>query len=97
MDCSEPVIGRVVYSKAGRDKGKIFIVVGIIDENFVLVADGRLRPIERPKKKRIKHLKFTDITVNYIAELVKKGDKPINSELRSIIAEFIEEIKAGNN
>jgi len=92
MDSSEPVIGRVVYSKAGRDKGKILIVVGIIDENFVLVADGSLRPIERPKKKRMKHLKFTDITVDYIAEMVKKGDKPTNSELRNTIAELVEEI-----
>jgi ribosomal protein L14E/L6E/L27E len=93
MDCSEPVIGRVVYSKAGRDKGKILIVVGIIDENFVLAADGSLRPIERPKKKRMKHLKFTDITVDYIAELVEKGDKPTNSELRNTIAELMEQIK----
>ncbi|HAA25410.1 MAG TPA: RNA-binding protein [Ruminiclostridium sp.] len=92
MDCSEPVIGRVVYSKAGRDKGKILIVVGIIDDSFVLVADGDIRPIERPKKKRMKHLKFTDITVDYIAELINKGDKPTNSELKNTIAEFIEQI-----
>ncbi len=80
MESSEPVIGRVVYSKAGRDKGKILIVVGIIDENFVLAADGS-------------HLKFTDITVDYIAELVEKGDKPTNSELRNTIAELMEQIK----
>jgi len=92
MDCSEPVIGRVVYSKAGRDKGKMLIVVGVIDENFVLVADGGMRPIERPKKKRMKHLKFTDITVDYIAEVIKKGDKPTNTELKKTIAELIEQI-----
>ncbi|NLG87693.1 MAG: RNA-binding protein [Clostridiaceae bacterium] len=92
MDCSEPVIGRVVYSKAGRDKGKMLIVVGVIDENFVLVADGGMRPIERPKKKRMKHLKFTDITVDYIAEVIKKGDKPTNTELKNTIAELIEQI-----
>ncbi|HEY8499236.1 MAG TPA: KOW domain-containing RNA-binding protein [Clostridia bacterium] len=92
MDCSEPVIGRVVYSKAGRDKGKILVVVGIIDENFVLVADGSLRPIERPKKKRMKHLKFTDITVDYIAVLIKKGDKPTNTEIKNTIAELMEKI-----
>jgi len=51
MDWSNPVIGRVAYSKAGRDKGKLFIVIGIVDEDFVLVCDGDLRPVEKPKRK----------------------------------------------
>ena len=48
--------GRLVRSTAGRDGGRPFVVVAEIDEDFVLIADGSLRKIDRPKKKRRKHL-----------------------------------------
>lgn len=53
-------IGLLAYSKCGRDKKRLFCVIGRLDEDFVLIADGRLRRIEKPKKKRLKHLSFTD-------------------------------------
>ena len=54
MDC----IGLLAYSKCGRDRKRLFCVVGFIDEDFVLVADGKLHKVEKPKKKRLKHLSF---------------------------------------
>ena len=51
-------LGRLVVSSAGRDKGCICVIVGIGDEpGYVLVADGRLRKVENPKKKKLKHTK----------------------------------------
>lgn len=52
------MIGSYVLSKAGRDKGRYFIVLSIIDENYVMICDGRHRRLENPKKKKVKHLKF---------------------------------------
>ncbi|OJV62654.1 MAG: hypothetical protein BGO41_15660 [Clostridiales bacterium 38-18] len=49
-------IGQFVKSKAGRDKDKIFIVVSIVDEQFVLITDGKLRTLSNPKMKKVKHL-----------------------------------------
>ena len=43
-------IGQIVHSRAGRDKDKFFIVVSLVDEEYVLVADGDLRKINNPKK-----------------------------------------------
>jgi len=88
MDWSNPVIGRVAYSKAGRDKGRLFIVVGVIDEDFVLISDGDLRPVERPKKKRIKHLKYTDLVAGNIADILKSGKMPLNADIRKAINEM---------
>ena len=48
--------GRLARSKAGRDKGRLCVVVQVVDEDFVLTCDGRLRTFDRPKKKRKKHL-----------------------------------------
>jgi ribosomal protein L14E/L6E/L27E len=51
---SKSLIGRVVYSKAGRDKDKHFVIVGILNTDFVYIADGSLRKITKPKKKKDK-------------------------------------------
>ena len=48
--------GRLARSTAGRDKGRLCVVTEVLDENFVLTRDGRLRTLDRPKKKRKKHL-----------------------------------------
>ena len=52
--------GAIVRSKAGRDKFRYFVVIEVIDNNYCLIADGDLRKIEAPKKKKISHLAFTN-------------------------------------
>lgn len=57
MDQPCPFVpGQVVRSKAGHDKGRIFLVLEICDAKHVLVVDGRARTLARPKKKRVVHL-----------------------------------------
>ena len=55
---SNDCVGLLAYSKCGRDRKRLFCVVGRIDEDFVLIADGNLHKTETPKKKRLKHLSF---------------------------------------
>lgn len=64
MDRLTMIPGRVVLSTQGRDEGRYFIVLEVIDENFVLMADGLTRKIDHPKKKKIKHLRPKPIVVN---------------------------------
>lgn len=49
------LIGRIVVSRAGRDKGEHFAVIGEC-EGYLVLANGRTRPIERPKRKKMKHV-----------------------------------------
>ena len=56
------MIGQIVSSKAGRDKN-YFLVIVKEDGNSVYVCDGKERPIERPKRKNIKHLAFTSTVI----------------------------------
>jgi len=44
--------GQVVRSKKGRDEGKVYIIMDIIDDDLLLLVDGKLRKLDRPKKKR---------------------------------------------
>ena len=73
------LLGQLVVSLAGRDKGCVCVVVGKTDdEGYVLIADGRIRKVETPKKKKLKHLKPIDweplstdkFTNRYIREAV---------------------------
>ncbi|MBQ1821691.1 MAG: RNA-binding protein [Clostridia bacterium] len=48
--------GEIVRSKAGRDRGRAFVVWKLVDAEYVLLVDGTLRTLERPKKKKRKHL-----------------------------------------
>ena len=48
--------GEIVRSRAGRDCGRAFVVWKILDEEYVLLVDGKLRTLERPKKKKRRHL-----------------------------------------
>ena len=58
--------GSVVIAKAGRDKGKAFAVVKVLDERTVLICDGKSRPLERPKRKNTLHLQPTATIVDCI-------------------------------
>lgn len=53
-------IGQVVKVSLGRDKGNLFFVVKIINNEYVLIADGKKRKLDKPKLKKVKHLKKYD-------------------------------------
>ena len=59
-------VGQVVFSKCGRDKGRAFVILSIEDE-YVFLSDGQLRPLNKPKKKKIKHTQPTH-TVMAVAD-----------------------------
>ncbi|MDR1906088.1 MAG: KOW domain-containing RNA-binding protein [Clostridiales bacterium] len=84
-------IGSVVYSKAGRDKGRYYLAVGISDKpEFVLIADGEIRKLEKPKLKKIKHLRDSGIVIDKLKDkFVEK--KPVhNAEIRSCLRVYNE-------
>ena len=49
-------VGCFAVSKKGHDNGKVYIIKSVVDDKFVLVVDGENRPLERPKRKNIRHL-----------------------------------------
>lgn len=53
---NEITVGQVVKSRAGRDNGRLFLVLNIVDEYNVQIVDGDLRKLNNPKLKKIKHL-----------------------------------------
>jgi ribosomal protein L14E/L6E/L27E len=80
-------IADVVVSLNGRDEGKRFLVVGTDDE-YSLIADGKGRRLEKPKRKKNKHLLLEDRADEPIAEKLINGEKVTNNEIRRTLAGY---------
>ena len=80
--------GSVVRSKAGRDQGRLFIVLSLEGEEFARVADGDLRKVEKPKRKRIKHLRATEEVESSLQKKLLAGQRVENHELRASLTAF---------
>lgn len=78
----EPEPGRLCRSLAGRDQGGYFIVVGIPDAQHVLIADGKIRRLKSPKKKKRKHVHMTPLVLKEAAERL---DRLQDGELHNMI------------
>ncbi len=65
--------GSLVYSIAGRDKGSLFLVLKR-DGDFVYLADGDLRRVESPKKKKLKHINKTNTLMDADFESISNSD-----------------------
>lgn len=85
METYEDRLGMLVFSTAGRDFGRPYLVVGDVDERTVLVADGQLRRMDNPKRKNIRHLSVTGLTEPDIRVKLQGGTLPGDSELRKAI------------
>ena len=91
-DCN---ISDVVMSTAGRDTGKLFYVVGT-DPVYLILANGKDRTLEKPKRKKRKHIQKVLRSETRVAEKLRQGDKVLNSELRRDLAYLGREMQSNN-
>ena len=81
----------IVRSDAGRDKGKLFIVLAVQGE-YLLLADGKSRKLESPKRKKRKHVLFVAADETRVSQKIINDEKFTNSELRRTLAGYREEV-----
>ena len=81
-------LGRVVTSTAGRDTGRSYLIVGIFDDNHVLLSDGETRKLATPKKKKLKHLRVENDFSDVIHDKLVDGKKIFDPEIRKSILSF---------
>ena len=79
----------IVRSDAGRDKGKLFVVLAVEGE-YLLLADGKSRKVESPKRKKRRHVLCVAADENRLSEKIKSEEKITNSELRRALAGYRE-------
>ena len=79
----------IVRSAAGRDSGKLFLVLEAEGE-YLLLADGKGRKLESPKRKKRRHVSFVSDMETRVSRKILEGEKISNSELRRTLAAFRE-------
>ena len=77
-------IGRLVVSNNGRDKGNFYIVANIKEEYLYLV-NGSTKTIEKPKKKKKKHVIRTNVIDVNIKNSIESQDKNANLKIKRFI------------
>ena len=88
-------ISDVVVSTAGHDQGEIFYVIGM-DDQYLYLANGKDRSLDKPKRKKRKHVQKVLRSETRVAAKLVSGDKVLNSELRRDLAFHAKEMQANN-
>lgn len=88
MDVSNLKIGAVVLSKKGRDQGRYFIICKIISPDYILIVDGHIRKLDKPKLKKIKHISFTGNCIENIAVKFENNKQVFDSEIFSALKTY---------
>ena len=83
----EYTVGQIVYSKNGHDKGKSFIVTKIEGEYLILV-DGKTRRVDKPKKKKAKHVQVTNYSDAEIKSKIECGVNLLDSDFVKVLKKY---------
>ena len=88
-------ISDVVVSTAGRDQGDWFYVIAQ-DQTYLFLANGKDRSLDKPKRKKRKHVQKVLRSETRVAQKLRSGDKVLNGELRRDLA-FLAREDASDN
>ena len=97
MDPANPdiTIADVVVSTAGRDQGDWFYVIEE-DPIYLFLANGKDRTLDKPKRKKRKHVQKVLRSETRVASKLRTGDKVLNGELRRDLAFLASHMQANN-
>ncbi|EPZ45928.1 KOW domain-containing RNA-binding protein [Alicyclobacillus acidoterrestris] len=86
-----PAIGTMVEVIQGRDAGLVAVVVGHVEDKFLLIADGSVRRADKPKKKNVSHVRKLAYVAEDVAEKLRLDGRVNNAQLRYAVRKFLEE------
>lgn len=79
--------GQVVYSKCGRDKSRPFLIVDY-DEQYLYLVDGDLRQLQKPKKKKQKHVQIVNKIDYNIKEKLECNSYLTDADIRKALEAY---------
>jgi len=81
-------VGAIILSKSGRDKDRYFLIYKIENTGYVLLVDGHIRKLDKPKLKKIKHISFTGNIADNIAVKFENDKQVFDSEVFSALKAY---------
>lgn len=77
--------GKFAVSRAGHDKGRLYVIIKE-EADCVYLCDGRLKTVEKPKKKLLKHIQIINRTVEQeLLASLANGEKVQNEQIKYAI------------
>ena len=77
-------IGMFARSLAGHDKNKLYLI-SKLDDEYVYLVDGSIRTVDRPKKKRKKHIQIDYQIMDLIKEKLEAKVELRNEDIKRAI------------
>ena len=87
--------GQLVFTIAGRDRNQFYLIVGMIDDYYIEIADGSKHPVARAKKKNLKHVKVKMLIAKEIEEKLLKGEFIGDNHVSEAINRLKNELEEG--
>ena len=78
----------VVKSNAGHDKENIYLISQILDKENVLLIDGKNKTMQKPKKKKNKHITSLKVVENDLESIFDDKSKINDGEIRKILKKY---------
>lgn len=90
LEKKPPQIGQIVNVLRGKDGGTSAVIIAIVDERFVMIADGHKRKVQEPKKKSLLHLALMPQVSDEVANSLRESGSVTNGKLRFAIQKYIQ-------
>lgn len=88
----DSILGMFAFSRAGHDKGHIYIIIKE-EEEYVYVADGGIKTVESPKRKNKKHIQIMKKNADYtIVDKLNNHNTIRNEDLKRAIKQYVNQI-----
>mgnify|MGYP002530181303 CR=1 FL=1 len=84
------VIGTIIKSIAGHDQNNFFVILNVENE-YVYLVDGKTRTLNKPKKKKLKHIQVVGKVSETFVELLN-NNRLLDSHIRTIIRNELKNI-----
>ncbi len=85
------MVGQFATSKAGHDKGRLYVVVAQKDD-FLYLSDGKAKGPDSPKKKRRKHIQPINAWVeDSLLQRLQGGGKVYAEEIKYALKQYCHE------
>lgn len=78
------MVGKFAKSKAGHDKDQIYVILKE-DAEYVYLVDGKIKTINKPKKKRKKHIQIILKEDENVSRKINENKVLTNEEIKVAI------------
>lgn len=78
--------GMFATSKAGHDKGNVYFIIRE-DQEYVYLVDGKLRTLDRPKRKNKKHIQIIKDN-SHLTLSIEEKEQISNEAIKRAIKEY---------